>query len=56
MSSCSADFLFFKQVCGFGPIRRRKTADRENHGLRYMILSLDDAAYGLGDASQARSL
>jgi len=34
---CSADLLLLKAVCGFGPIRRRKTADRRKRGLRYMI-------------------
>ncbi len=35
--SRSEDRLLLKEVCGFGPIRRRKAADRRKHGLRYMI-------------------
>lgn len=34
---CSADLLPLREVCGFGPIRRQKTADRKERGLRYMI-------------------
>jgi len=36
IGSCSADLLHLREVCGFGAIRRRKTADRRKRGLRYM--------------------
>ena len=37
IGSCSADLPHLREVCGFGAIRRRKTADRRKRGLRYMI-------------------
>jgi tetratricopeptide (TPR) repeat protein len=52
--SSSADLLLLKEVCGFGPIRKRKAADRRKHGLRYILL-VDRGAQPAFSFSMAQS-